>query len=252
MSSPRHPAVIPAGRAEAALTLIELLIVIAVIAVLVSLLLSVVGVVRQKADSASCVSQLRQLAMAHAGYRYDHNGQSPPVASNPPTDPLSEGHHEYGFCYLRYYYRPGPRYIWTTSNIWIPEPFEHCPSVQMNKLSLNTSASSTTPDYAIRVESADGNIINYNNNFLYPSQTPLIWDGWLPNWGGGSTQTYTTVPLRHSGGINCAFLDGHVEFISQTDKRLYSGWWNVASEQPKASDSLLGTGNPLGIKTLPQ
>ena len=58
-------------------TLIELLVVIAIIGILASLLLPVLGRSRDKARSATCKSNLRQMGMAINMYAEDNNGILP-------------------------------------------------------------------------------------------------------------------------------------------------------------------------------
>lgn len=54
-------------------TLIELLVVIAIIALLVGILLPAIGNARRSAQSVACMSNIRQLELAHQVYLMDHD-----------------------------------------------------------------------------------------------------------------------------------------------------------------------------------
>ncbi len=66
---------------HAGFTLIELLVVVAVIALLIALLLPALSRARAAAQSAGCLSNLRQLQTCWVMYANDHNGTLPPNLS---------------------------------------------------------------------------------------------------------------------------------------------------------------------------
>ena len=64
--------------ARAGFTLVELLVVVSVIALLIALLLPALSRARRAAQSAGCLSNLRQLQTCWLMYANDHGGTLPP------------------------------------------------------------------------------------------------------------------------------------------------------------------------------
>lgn len=70
----------------AAFTLIELLTVLAIIGILAGILIPVVGSVRESANSARCLANLRQLAIAGIAYGHENKGLFPSYHWDQPAD----------------------------------------------------------------------------------------------------------------------------------------------------------------------
>lgn len=64
-----------AGHARRGFTLVELLVVMAVVAILAGLLFAALGGVRERGQSAQCLSNLRQLAAANVAYASENGGR---------------------------------------------------------------------------------------------------------------------------------------------------------------------------------
>src|ERR1700756_5661402 len=73
---------IPHDERKHAFSLIELLVVIAIIAVLAGMLLPALAKAKEKARQASCISSVRQQALAVFMYAQDHGDVLPPTAYN--------------------------------------------------------------------------------------------------------------------------------------------------------------------------
>jgi prepilin-type processing-associated H-X9-DG protein/prepilin-type N-terminal cleavage/methylation domain-containing protein len=74
-------------RRSFAFTLVELLVVVAVLGVLVALIFPVLNSSQKAANSAACVSNLKQIGGALFSYVADHDGAFPSGASLVPSDP---------------------------------------------------------------------------------------------------------------------------------------------------------------------
>src|SRR5437867_2220098 len=80
-----------AGSSHSGFTLIELLVVIAIIAILASILFPVFARAREQARKATCMSNLRQIAMATLQYVQDYDEMFPGSDSKSATIPSSSG-----------------------------------------------------------------------------------------------------------------------------------------------------------------
>ncbi|AHF90811.1 type II secretion protein [Opitutaceae bacterium TAV5] len=225
-----------------AFTLVELLVVIAIIGILAGIIIPVVGRARDTARGTQCLTNLRTLAMAHAMYRNEFRGDSPPGTANP-DHPLSENHNVPGIQLLRRYYKPGPNYIFGAGPVFIIEKTELCPMAVPTHSQANSTNPERGPDYGMLARDE-----KYDAFYEIPSRTPLFWDGWNQTWNSSRR-----MPPRHGGGsgINVAFLDGHTAYLPGSDQRLYTEWWSTAITRTQPDDSKLGSGDFLLVKTRP-
>ena len=183
-------------------TLTELLVVIAIISVLAAMLLPSLQNAREKSRQATCINNLKQMALAIQMYAYDYDGWLPPT-----------------------------RYAW--NNWWFQRIADYtglsqlqnmvCPSGRKEILvsgsfSSNYVYNSYAGDYSNfpGINSYDPEKMDQISN---PSKAAIIMDGanmtyntigFGVNWPSPLYPTF--VDYRHSGGINVLFMDGHVEW----------------------------------------
>lgn len=83
-------------------TLIELLVVIAIISILAAILFPVFAQAREKARQTACVSNMRQIAMAIAMYRSDHDELQSESSPDPGALDSCETTYTWRACILAY------------------------------------------------------------------------------------------------------------------------------------------------------
>lgn len=208
-------------------TLIELLVVMTIVTLLAGLMLSGLTGARKSAQSAMCLSNLRQLGVAATDYATRHNS-FPPAQWSDPADAAKS----YGWDYMRRGTTViGPGLLWAGSS---------SPSVQQCPAFDGRSQSPGDPHTGY----------NYNTSYIgrgagegpparlaqvrQPSQTLLFGDG---EWSlgankymrsprrsptepasyadGGASRAAGAQGYRHRGATNALFCDGHAESLRQ-------------------------------------
>ena len=196
-------------------TLIELLVVIAIIAILAAMLFPVFARAREKARTASCQSNLKQIGLAIFMYAQDYDERLPQGHHYDPGH--IPNHFLFWFEVIQPYtggyailpcpndlILPGdPRYNW-------PYPFSYTINYWMGGEDLSgtevpAKALPDIEDVVGTILSADGNnscFHNIENTDLQPGVDLRL-------------------EKRHSGGANFLFCDGHVKWLKNT---VYGMW----------------------------
>jgi prepilin-type N-terminal cleavage/methylation domain-containing protein/prepilin-type processing-associated H-X9-DG protein len=227
------------GAERRGFTLIELLVVIAIIAILAAILFPVFAQAREKARSALCVSNLKQLGLALVMYRQDYDEMNARYRFCPdlPNDPLCLAVDPPTTV-------TGPNEIW-----WAPQD----PSVPWDSAPVNITKPGLLnpyvknlgvfrcPDYTGQVGYAmsyiEGGPMGLADGAIQdPAGILVVWDHaktpgcadttnykqaprppFTPFVGTGSETHY---PTRHSGGFNALHYDGHVKWIRPSNLRV--------------------------------
>ncbi len=200
-----------------AFTLIELLVVIAIIAILAAILFPVFAQAREKARSISCLSNLKQAALATLMYVQDYDETFPmSLAPFPAATP------EYAAapCITSFYDRVSP-YQKNADIMRCPSKPTACdlPAgfLRQAGLGIKPLCASTPPlryisynfNYAVIDDGTPSRPVKKLADIPFPVMNSLISDG-VPTEPGGICGLFNSpVDARHTLTVNCSFVDGH-------------------------------------------
>ena len=194
-------------------TLIELLVVIAIIAILAAILLPALQSARAKGQSASCMSNLKQLGSAIEMYTSQFDGCGIPQNTNKPDNSGASGWYTYD-NWLQKNAAPGVNAAaWKTTNI------VSCPSTPPNQYRYPSYAHNTD----LMGNIAGGAKIRKLSLLKFPSRYVAFLDS--ERWNVSNATYYWTrdnghasngTDFRHNNkrSFNAVHIDGHVESFS--------------------------------------
>jgi prepilin-type N-terminal cleavage/methylation domain-containing protein len=237
-----------------AFTLIELLVVIAIIGIVAAMLLPTMARARARAQSASCVSNLKQLQIAWLSYCHDWNDSLPPNVSRGPNGTSAN---QRGSWVLGNAQQPGA----SISNITDGVLYPHSSSAGVYKCPVDRSvvrggASSRYRSYSVLGWLAGdcdalGWPVNINTTpgiklrfgqiscpatvFAFIDENEQSIDDGIFITGSNTTNNgdlgawYNLPSDRHLQGASISFLDGRVEHHPWRAPKSFVGYQNNAS-----------------------
>ena len=203
---------------RAGFTLIELLVVIAIIAILAAILFPVFQRVRENARRTACLSNMKQLGLGVVQYTQDYDERMPNATDGNSGNATLGGWMYYsGFNTPNVNFDPvrGSIYSFTKSmGIYVcPDDSAAQSSHDSYALSSCVASGTAKPAGATNYVRPGKGLSSFDNS----AGTLLFCEEASGSANQGTNDAYLNytldhISLRHSGGSNMAFVDGHAKY----------------------------------------
>jgi len=209
------------------LTLIELLVVVAIAGLIAAILLPVFAGIREKGRRTACLSNMKQIALAMTAYAQDNEGFFPP---------LSTSHTDWAGSVYSYVQAKD---VFRCPSIQVPPSIEALPlgfdsrnrsegyAMNLNLSDAETFSAGVLPRIAGARVQFPTTTVALTESAYFSVPVTLGIDGISTNHeiGLAAPEVESDLPageafigppggLRHNGGSNYAFVDGHIHWYA--------------------------------------